>query len=406
MKIKKQKSIYIAWLAIFILFIFSIASYKMIPFGDPDGLDFHNLYAYSTCDEELKDKYDNNIYLAGGQDCHDAMGREFVYPPLLFHSVKWVGEFKTFEKARFAWRTFIILGTLVSLLIWLGSISTFFKLLPFTGLLFFQFPMLFALERGNNDVLILLSWTLTYLLFSKEKYFWSGVLASICVLMKVYPLFAFLVIFGGLTLSCLREHFYLGEKKTLNALKLFSMGSLISGLIIIISFNDLWYSWYLRVSHFSDFEMVVSYLNHSVQYFFKAKVFGQIIFLAMMGVWTLHFIYSKKERRVLSFAGALAITTYYSAVSYDYNQIVIYPLILLTISSLLKNFEWRRYFVLFGVLMGVIAHRGLFEWGGDFGFKFHMFIQVFFISMLAVIDLPLWKLKHFLKFNKMRRKLI
>ncbi len=389
-----------------LIFILSVSSYKLIPFGDPDGLDFHNIYAYSTCDKELKEKYDNNIYLAGGQDCHDAMGREFVYPPLLFHSAKWVGKFETFESARIAWRMFIILGTFLSIFIWLGSFSNFLKTLPFTALLFVQFPMLFALERGNNDILVLLSWTFSYFFFSKKKYFLSGVLASICVLMKVYPLFAFSIIYGGLILSCVREAVISGDDTRKVVLKKFSVGALLSGLLILILFKDLWYSWYLRVSHFSDFEMVVSHLNHSVQYFLKAKIFGKITFLVMMGVWTLHFIYTKRDKRVVTFAGALAVTTYYSAVSYDYNQITIYPLILLTILALFNNFEWSRYWILVGVLCGVILHRGLFFWGDGLGFKFHMFLQVFFICMLALIDLPLWKLRHHLKFYQMKKELL
>lgn len=406
MKIKKQKSIYIAWISVILIFIFSISSYKLIPFGEPDGLDFHNIYAYSTCDKELSEKFDNNIYLAGGQDCHDAMGREFVYPPLLFFAAKWVGSFDTFEAARLAWRILIILGTLISLFIWAGSVKNFILTLPFTLLLYFQFPMLFALERGNNDILVLLTWTFAYYFFSRKSYFISGAFAALCVLMKVYPLFAFMIIFGGITLSFVREKFLLGHNVSRKCLNNFSIGSILAGFFVIIIFKDLWYSWYLRVSHFSDFEMVVSYLNHSVQYFLEAKIFGKVIFLFMMGVWTLHFIYSRKDRRSFTFAGALASTTYYSAVSYDYNLITVYPLIILSILSLLKKFEWKYYWVLLGVLVGVIGHRGMFFWGNELGFKFHMFLQVFFICMTAVIDLPLWKLKHQLKFYKLKREVV
>jgi hypothetical protein len=406
MKIKKQKSIYAAWIAVVLIFVISIPSYKLIPFGTPDGLDFHNIYAYSTCDKELEEKYDNNIYLAGGQDCHDAMGREFVYPPLLFQSAKWVGLFSTFESARLAWRSLIILGTLVSIFVWMGKLSSFIKVLPFTVLLFLQFPMIFALERGNNDILVLLTWTLSYFLFSKKRFFFSGMAAAACVLMKVYPLFAFSIILGGLSLEFLREKYLIGESGSEKKVKHFTVGAIVSGAIIIICFKDLWYSWYLRVSHFSDFQMIVSYLNHSVQYFSSSKIVGKLIFLTMMIIWVLHFIYTQKNKKVVSFAGALAVTTYYSAVSYDYNLITVYPLILLSILHLYKNFEWKRYMVLIGLLAGVILHRGWFDWGGDFGFKFHMFLQVLFISLSGVIDLPLWKVKHHINFYKKKKELL
>lgn len=54
-------------------------------------------------------------------------------------------------------------------------------------LLFMQFPMLFALQRGNIEIIILALCMLFYVFYKKEKYYLAAVLLSFAVCMKLYP---------------------------------------------------------------------------------------------------------------------------------------------------------------------------------------------------------------------------
>ncbi|WP_157765604.1 hypothetical protein [Halobacteriovorax marinus] len=399
MNLKKQNiTKYCIWAAIFLSLALSISSYKLIPFENPDGLDFQNMYAYSVCDKELEQKFNNNIYLAGGLDCGDAMGRAFVYPPLLFYSTYWVGSFKSFESARLTWRVFIVIGLIVSLFLWSSNIRNFLFCVPFVLLLFLQFPLLFALERGNNDILVVILWSLAFYFYKKENFFLTGALAVSCVFMKVYPLFAFGVISIGFLVDFIKYE----KREVLRYL----WGVIISSTIILLAFRELWFSWLLRVSQFSGRTMTASHLNHSMQYLFDLNVIGKLLFLILVALWGAHFIYANRENRITSFAGALALTTYFSPVSYDYNLITTYPLFYVLTERLIKKFDIKTGAVLLLLLVGIALHRGLFFWGDLSGFKFHLFLQVLALILIAMNDLPLWKVKHYYQYLKSKWELL
>ncbi len=53
--------------------------------------------------------------------------------------------------------------------------------------LILQFPTVFALERGNNDVLIVVVWTFAMLAWIKQWYFGAGVWGALAFMLKLYP---------------------------------------------------------------------------------------------------------------------------------------------------------------------------------------------------------------------------
>ena len=53
--------------------------------------------------------------------------------------------------------------------------------------LFMQFPMLFAFQRGNIEIIILVFCMLFYVLYEKEKYNLAAIVLSFAVCMKLYP---------------------------------------------------------------------------------------------------------------------------------------------------------------------------------------------------------------------------
>ena len=383
---KNNIKIPLSLVSLVILLILSFPSYKLIPFGTPDGLDFNNVYAYSTCDKILSAKYENNFYMASGTDCGDAMGRPFVYPPLLYYSTKWVSFFDTFESARLAWRIFICTSFLICILLWSRSKKDFLYTLPlFLGLML-QFPAIFALERGNNDILVIILWTLSAFSYKKKAYSWSGCFASLSILMKVYPLFSFLVVTIGLALN-----------KKITILKKFIIGSFLTGLITFFLFHNLWYSFYAEISGFSNSRMVLDIINHSVQYLTPNKGINTLIYLLIIAIWSKAFRFDSEEK-LMSFSGALALSTYFSATSFDYNLITTYPLIVLLFAQYLKTYNPRTYLLLFVLLLSTVGNRSWFIFGGDLGYKIHILLQVFSLIFAAIHLIPTFYLKNYLKY--------
>lgn len=387
MKSEKQKTKWFSLTTLVLILILSIPAYKLIPFGTPDGLDFHNIYSYSKCSDLIASKFENNIYHAHGDDCKDAMARPFVYPPLLYYSTKWVGIFDTFEYARIAWRIFIIVGLLWSIYIWLGTYKRFFIALPFTILLCFQFPMIFALERGNNDILVILTWTLTYYFYKKENFKTSGFFAITTVLMKIYPLFALLIPSLGMFITRQYDKF-----------KNFILGIIIGGVVIFSMFYWLWYSFFLKIKEFAGSRMVLSAFNHSIQYLSNIKILNMTLCLLLLVLWIYRYRY-KKDENDINIAGALAISTFYSATSFDYNLITAYPLILILIVNQVEQFNPKRFIILLGLTIGLFGNRYLFVWGNDYGFKVRILIQLISLALLAIEVFPSFYIKKMIIYN-------
>lgn len=405
MKIKKQRSMYYGLSVVFLLLIMSISAYKLVPFAKPDGLDFNNLYTYATCDKVLSEKYEGNIYLASGADCGDVMKRDFIYPPLLYYTGKWVSYFTSFESARLAWRIFIILALFICLFVWIGNIKDFVMATPIIILLYLQYPMLFALERGNNDILVIIPWTLSFYCYKKRHYKSSGFFGALSVIMKVYPLFSFTIIgLAGLVR---------GVKSTLQRNRIdlrikeyqYIYGAFLAGLLCFVIYNHLWVSFFRKLSGFASYKMVLSYLNHSVQYMFEAKVVNILIFLSVFGAWIVKRLYVKDDDLKITFAGALAVSTYFSAVSYDYNLITTYPLLAVLFLELVKNFTWGKCIAYIVLILGICGNRYWFIWGeSDWGFVVRILLQLAGIMYFALMDLPIWKLKTDLEYMYLKRK--
>lgn len=395
MKVKNQRTIYIGLFVTALILIVSVHANKLIPFGPVDGLDFNNVYNYARCGKTLDERFEGNFYLANGTDCNDVMGRMFVYPPLLFYSANWVKIFDTFEGALIAWRIQIIIGMFVCISIWTGKLKSFLMSVPLLILLMFQYPAVFALERGNNDILVFITWTLGYFFYRRQQLKLSGIFTASSVLMKIYPMFAFFIILCGQVRNYLfRESASIKDRKSLH----FIVSSFLTGVVILIAFKDLWYSFYLRVSHFAGSRMVLSELNHSIQYLTDVKLINTILFLACLGLWVLHYFYTSEKERVNTFAGALAISTYYSATSYDYNLINSYPLIILAFLRMMDLKTSNSFLIFFGMVVSTCGHKYLFMWGNSTGFVLRILLQLVFICWYAIDQMALWKLKNDIKY--------
>jgi len=403
MKFKMQNTI-LLYIIPCVILLFSISSYKLIPFAVPDGLDFNNIYSYERCDKVLSQKkFSGDIYLATGTDCGDAMGRGYVYPPLLYLTLTPFKYFKTFPSALLAWRIIIITSLLICIFLFLGSLKSFLLTLPITVLMFLQFPMLFALERGNNDILLIILWTLSFVSYNKKYYKLCGFLAMSSVFMKVYPLFPFSMLLAGILISAIINFKHgIKDKLALNFIK----GSILAFVVNMLIFPKFWYSFLVKISGFASMALNLSFLNHSIQDIFEKRSVAMLSYIIAMTIWIIYYRYAKSDNsKKVFFAGVLSISTFYSNVTYDYNLITTYPLIIVIFCSLIEQFKTKQFVVLLFILIGIFGNRLYFEHSSQAILKLRFALQFISLIMIALIDLPYKRLSNIFKMYKYDLKL-
>jgi len=159
------------FLLLVVFLVVSIASSRALPFMEPDGLDLHNLLVYQRC------SIGRTAYLIDGFTCGDVLGRSMYYPPLLYHSFRWLRPI-SLESAMRIWRPFNILALAGIFYWWVriaarsGRDARLWDISIFCGLMLLQYPVMFTLERGQSDVVPVLIFTVG--LTSRPKKDWVG----------------------------------------------------------------------------------------------------------------------------------------------------------------------------------------------------------------------------------------
>ncbi len=157
---------------VLILLLVSLPAFVAIPFGPILGFDFHNLDAFHDCIAR------DNPYLSTGAACGDIWSRDMGYPPLLYWSFMWT-RLLPLSIGVIVWAAVILVGVFVATLAWVPRGRRDGATIAFLALLLLQFPVLFAIERGNNDVLVLVLWTAAMALFAAGHPGGSGAIAGI-----------------------------------------------------------------------------------------------------------------------------------------------------------------------------------------------------------------------------------
>ena len=315
------------------LFIGGLWTLGLIPFYKPFwGLDFQNIHAFHTCPAARN----LGIYVPSGAACGDALGRRLFYPPLLFHGFSWVRLF-AFRDAAMVWA-----GASVALMIVVGGVWVWLDgqlrrgwkliaLISFWLLLLTQFPFVFAIERGNNDIVPVVLWTVAATFFTWSRYGLAGGAAGLAIAAKVYPLLALAVVVAG----AIRMNWRVFAK--------FALGAVVGGLLA----SALWPGETIRyltvvLPSFSDQISELLVYSHPLRALPAPFAIG--LGALLLGSWAAASWRRLGEERLLIFAGALAISTYCSSVSWDYNLITAYPLLLLVAARALEpdsSLVWR-----------------------------------------------------------------
>jgi hypothetical protein len=334
------------------LLIVGLFSLRLIPFYEPLwGLDLQNVYAYQTCD----DARESGIYSVSGDLCGDEKGRSFVYPPAMFHAFFWVGWF-TFGTAVLIWNFAMVASMLAVGVVWLwmdGRPRAGWRtvgLAIFWLLLLAQFPFAFALERSNNDVLPVVLWTAAAALFVGRRIAASGAAAGLAIILKVYPLVSFAIVFVGAIRVRLRLAAVLG------------IGCVLGALVGSVPWWPETVEYATRVlPELAELPRELSISNHVLDALPLLPVVRVAVGLALVGSWFLAASTRLDSSPSMVFAGALAISTYFSSISWDYNLITAYPLLLLVTARALdptRSPAWKVASL--GAVLALAAGRGVF----------------------------------------------
>lgn len=361
--------------------LLSLYSLHFIPFTfEMDlpamGFDFANPYLFQNCPI-----YQDNPYLVSGKTCGDLLSRDMIYPPVLYWCYFWVREI-SFETAYSIWVALIICGTFLSIWIQqpqldrikLSAIALFFGLLP-------QLPMVFAIERGNNDILIVLIWSLLILAWRKNHFFVAGLLAGLSFMLKIYPLFAIAAITLGF-LAQSRNFFAKGIAKA-PAQTPFFIGCAASIFIlggVLLKQNLTYYTQVLPqwMGTFSERHITVHSIYSIVP---GSKLTALVAGLMLLISWSWISFKKLKSDPDLVLSGTLAISTYFSSVSNDYNLITTFPLIALCWFRSENHAQKNLYFTLFATsFLGPVGLRWLWKnqlWHFD---ALNLIFQIFWLT--------------------------
>lgn len=333
------------------LLIYGLTTLHLIPVYKPFwGLDFHNVFVFHHC--ELSS---GGLYATTGTTCGDVLDRNFLYPPALFWLMAWVRSL-SFGAAVTTWNVFTSVAALGVGAGWLaldhrlrrGWRTAVLSVLWLALLV--QFPFVFGLERGNNDILPLLLWTGAALVHASGRSRLSGAIAGVAVAVKVYPAVALLVVTAGLVRASARTAVA------------FVAAAVAGGLVVSVFWLDDTIRYLTDVlPEFAARTRELTTISHALDSMPSPRWLILALGVGLLGSWVLAAWIRLTDDPAIVFAGALAVSTYFSTTSWDYNLITTYPLIVLAAARALEPgaFAWRL--ATLGTAFAVLAGRGVLD---------------------------------------------
>jgi hypothetical protein len=336
----------------------SAFSLKSLPWASYWGLDFQNLWLFHHCSAPGMEA-PGAPYGVAGAACGDPLGRDLVYPPLLFWVMGWVRSAASFEQAYSIWLGVIALGLVVTFFYWNRSRRPYSYAM--LALVLIQYPTVFQLERGNTDIGPVLLVLAACWLWERARPGLAGLAVGLAVSFKLYPVFALAVVAVGVFGRDRRR----GPEAMGRGAQLRVLAGMAAGVAISFAlFADQARVYFGEVlPRFAAHANPPGLANHSVlPRFVQVPWLGTLLCGTLLAAWMARAWLSLKADRKLVFAGALAISTYFSGVSEDYNLITAFPLLfVLWDRSVRETAESGRYrWLALAGFVAVFGHRQIF----------------------------------------------
>jgi hypothetical protein len=361
-----------AFAGVIALIVASIPAYRLIPgWGSAWGLDLQNVYAFHTCWAR------NDPYVATGVQCGDPLGRAMPYPPLLYWALAWL-RWVSFPAAVRIWSTFLACVLLATAAFWSGRgklAEGRWRACLIGALLLTQFPAVFAMERGNNDGVLLLAWTAATALLRRGWSFFTGGVVGLAAAAKLYPIIGCAVVLAGAAGAARRG----GAPQRAMALRM------AAGVAVGIVAPAL--AFWPQTQHFMQNVLPAfaarvpapSLYSHSVPSSFGAA--APVISAGIALAWCVASYLAMDVAPEGVFAGALAVSTYVARTSFDYNLITTYPLlVVLAARAFVAKVHDRAALVV--LLVGLVAITGDRGWFGRHAVA-HVVLQIGWLAMTA-----------------------
>jgi hypothetical protein len=248
----------------------------------------------------------------------------------------------------------------------------------------FQYPFVFEVERGQTDVVALLFFTAGCYLFTRRKLGFAGALFGLATAYKLYPLFACAIVGLGLLLARRKGRgrpnadwlrFGLGAFGTFMAVNLaFYSDSKLYFFKVLPQVSAMYTPAWTWV-HAHSFTSLVGPDYTPFSWAFCGGV------VALWGWATSRAIL--RDDVPMALAGALAPSTYFSAFTFDYNLVTIYPLLLLLFLRARQIDRWGL--LAFGLVV-VVGDRQSFAnpEAAIFNPTMHIAMQLAFLAVAAI----------------------
>jgi hypothetical protein len=281
------------------------------------------------------------------------------YPPLMYWALAWT-RWVSFPAARWLWAAFIVATLLSSAYVWSrheGLSAPRWATYVFGALLVAQFPATFAIERGNNDAVVVLLWTGAVLLFARGRHLLAGSLAGLAAAAKLYPAFGAAVLLCGVVGSAARA----GRAGVRPAAR-FAAGLFGAPAIVTVLFRTQTAEYLGKVlPAFAAHLPGVSLHSHSVPATFGGA--ASLVSAMLVVAWCAAAFLRMDRAPALVFAGALAVSTYVARTSFDYNLVTAYPLLLVCFARARDLPAARARWAFLALALGLVAiaaHRAWF----------------------------------------------
>jgi len=361
-----------------ILIIWTVALPAM-PFMTPWGGDLHNVHIFQHC------VAGRSPYQVDATACGDVLGRPFYYPPFLFAFFRWTRPL-SLETTMYIWTAFMFASFAGIFYVWARKIlrepggGERHEVVAFCALLLFQYPFVFALERGNTDTVPVLFYTLAAYLFVRGRAWLAGMAAGLAAGFRLSPAVAVIVMTGGL----LWGRQYVGRWTWLRwsggALTAFVLSFLVFFRESKIYLLDVLPVYAKQLSYAAEYShSLPTYVGDSFKHYAKLMSIG----LLFPWVWAIQRMLARGEVAI-ALAGSLAISTYVQNTSFDYNLISSYPLLLLLFLRAQRTDRWAL--LAFG-LFAICGDRRLFNIPGAklLTPQLHLTLELAFLVVAAMV---------------------
>ena len=302
-----------------LLLIFSIHGYHWVPFWNFRGLDFLNLFAFHRNCASWPIRYG-----PWGARCGDPLFREMLYPPMAYWAMAWTRLFD-FKTANAIWEIAIPTLTFLGMMIVSAADKNPLRRTDWiAGLFFFQMPMVYAIERGNIDALVVPMYAAAIAFFAKRHWTTAGFFFAAACWLKVYP-----VVPVGLLLIALFSDRIAYREYGWPFLRGFAIGGAILGIV------------FLPDSYRYIFEVLPRLMADPGGFGTSSHTLyggrsGLFLKIPVFVLWT--YLTRKMLSRdpVFILTAGLAISTFFPNLTNDYNLITSYPFLFLLLRRLLR----------------------------------------------------------------------